>query len=357
MIEPVQEWSWRSRLFAHVEVWRVDTIFYAGLVAVAGAVLAAPQEVGIWRLAGIWVVPTLGWAASLYGGDFFDRDLDAIAKPQRPIPSGRMSPRTAFIGMSFAIVAGAIIAVVLAPLNIVLVVLAGSLGVAYSKVLKARGMLGNLARGGPTALALIIGATSVGADMSPLLLVAALIFWLHDSSSNLVGALCDIDGDSKGGYRTFPVRHGEMATIRAVIALNLAWIALAIVLPWWPGGVDAVPFEAMLLPALVLAASSVRILLLAPRPIARLDALRSHERIVIDRLFLPTALIAGHHEPGVALALLVAVLFATLMGQTMMRTRYEPKRLRAPARPGGRTAGLENADTRTPQVSLPEYRA
>jgi 4-hydroxybenzoate polyprenyltransferase/geranylgeranylglycerol-phosphate geranylgeranyltransferase len=344
-------------LFAHAEVWRVDTLFYIGLVAVAGALLAAPHQVGLWRLAGIWLVPTLGWVASLYGGDFFDRDLDAIAKPQRPIPSGRMSPCTALAGMSSAIVAGTAIAVALTPLNIALVVIAGVLGVTYSKVLKARGILGNLARGGPTALALLIGATSVGAKVPPLLLVAALVFWLHDSSSNLVGALCDTEGDTMGGYRTFPVRHGDVATVRAVIAFDLAWIVLAIGLPWWPPGLDAARYEALLLPMLLLAASSIRILLPAPRPIARLDALRAHERIVIDRLFLPIALIAGHRELGVALALLAVALFATLIGQAMMRPRYEPNRLRVPAWPEARTPWPENTDARAPRTFLPESRA
>ncbi len=80
----------RSAWIAHLQTCRPYTLAYPGLVGLAGAALAG-QTVPV-RLAAVWCAVTSGWLAGHYIGDFCDRDLDAIAKPQRPIPSGRLGP-------------------------------------------------------------------------------------------------------------------------------------------------------------------------------------------------------------------------------------------------------------------------
>src|SRR5262245_41247002 len=82
--------GWRTVFAAHVQTWRPYTLPYPGLIGLAGAVLGGERVV--FRLAMVWLGVTLGWLGGLYLGDWFDRELDAIAKPQRPIPSGRLLP-------------------------------------------------------------------------------------------------------------------------------------------------------------------------------------------------------------------------------------------------------------------------
>ncbi|WP_173142136.1 UbiA family prenyltransferase [Kibdelosporangium persicum] len=320
-----------GKVMAHIETCRLDSSFYVGIVGVAGALLAE-DDPAVWQLVGVWLVPTLGWLASLYGGDYFDRDLDAIGKQHRSIPSGRMSAREAFIGMVLTIVLGAAVAIALNPMNIVLVVLAGGLGFSYSKWFKARGILGNIARGGPTAFSLLLGAMSVSGTVPVDLLPVALMFWLHDSSSNLVGALCDMDSDRRGGYATFPVRHGDLATIRLVAALDVCWVALAVSVPigWELAGSRAVHwgiYGTGMAVAATLAVISVAILARAPRPTPRLAGLRAHELIVIERLWPPCVLIAATAGLPLALVFFVPSLVITRSAQLMMRGRYEPGRV------------------------------
>jgi len=93
-----------------METWRPYTLFYPGLVGLSGAGLAS-DHVSALRLLGSWLVPTLGWIAGLYGGDYFDRTLDAAAKPHRPIPSGRISPRTALASAITCVLVGCAIGV------------------------------------------------------------------------------------------------------------------------------------------------------------------------------------------------------------------------------------------------------
>lgn len=322
-----------AKLMTYVDAARPDLATYAGLVSVGGALLAAmlsSGHVGPLRLAGAWLAPTLGWVAAMYGGDYFDRKLDAIAKPHRPIPSGQMSARTAFCGMVACVALGAVIAGLLNPRNLVVVVITLALGVSYSKYLKARGIWGHLIRGGVTAMAFIMGTMSAVALPPARLLPLALVFWLHDSGSNVVGAICDRDGDRAGGYRTFPVKYGDAVALRLLLAFDVAWLGLAAA---YPAAIVSGFLTTAYIPFLVVAAAlgsiTVVILLRAPQPIPRLVALRSHEYLVVGRLVLAGGFIAGAGRPPLGLILAAAAVAVTLLSLAgMMRGRYEPRRRR-----------------------------
>ncbi len=319
----------KKRVIAHIETCRPDLIFYAGLVSLAGALLASDHWTA-WRLVGAWAAPTVGWFAAMYGGDYFDRDLDAIAKSQRPIPSGRMRPKEALAGMVANIVLGAVIVTILNPLGLIIVVMAALIGVSYSKFFKARGIYGNIARGAITALAFIMG-TMASSPRPPLyLLPLSLVFWLHDSGSNVVGAICDAEGDRKGGYLTFPVRHGDDVALRALIGFDALCLGLAIGYPF----VLSARFNLAIYGSFLAVATSLGVVTLvlltrAPRPIPRLDALRAHEVLVVERLVLAAAFIAAVTSAWLGVALVVPSAAATLLASiVIMRPSYEPNRLR-----------------------------
>ena len=317
----------RDTLIAHIEIWRLDLFSYAGLVSLAGAFLTTHHR-PLWHLIGAWLAPTLGWLAAMYGGDFFDRDLDAISKPQRPVPSGRVSARAAFAGMVISVVSGAVIAALLNPVNLVVVAITLALGVSYSGYFKARGVAGNLVRGGVTAMSFILGTLAMRHTMTLVLLPIAMIFWLHDSGSNVVGAICDRDGDRKGGYRTFPVRHGDAAALVLMLAFDLCWAGLAIGYPLvLDDRLHYVSYSVVLGIALLMGTVSATMLIRASRPIPRLVSLRAHEILVIERLVLTSAFVAGATSMAIAVALFIPSAAAALLASiAIMRRSYEPSR-------------------------------
>lgn len=323
---PVHSPPLRTRLGAHVEACRPDTLFYIGLVALAG-VLLSRAEVPPWQIAAAWAAVTLGWIASLYGGDYFDRELDATAKPQRPLPSGRMTPREAFAGMMTAIVVGLVLAIAVNPWNVALGAVAVVLGVSYSRQLKARGLWGNLARGGPTAMAFLLGATAAGQFPSPQLVGVAAVLWLHDSASNIIGTLCDVDGDRAGGYLTVPVRYGDRAALAVLACFTVTWIALtATIFACLATTADRLASGPFFAASALLTVVSLVILVRGGVPVRRRTALRSHEVVVWERLVLACAFIAASGRWGAAAVALTASLAATSLAQRWMRARYEPGR-------------------------------
>ena len=77
---------------------------YLELVRPANVTTALADVLAGYGVAGLGDVRALGWlllaTAGLYAGgivfnDFFDRRIDAIERPERPIPSGRVTPATA----------------------------------------------------------------------------------------------------------------------------------------------------------------------------------------------------------------------------------------------------------------------
>lgn len=320
-------WLW-TRVRVHVEACRPDTLFYAGTVGLSGAVLTdvdAPPRLLLLA----WLVPTLAWIASIYGGDYFDRDLDRLTKPHRPIPSGRLRAGTARAVMVAGIGVGGLIAALVNPLTAVLAAVACVVGIAYASVLKGRGLWGNVVRGLPTALTLLWGSMVVQPLPEPRLVPLAVVFWLHDSGSNLLGALGDRDGDRRGDYRTYPVRRGDDATVRGLVNFLVCWAALAALWPLVPGVGNSISlpvYTAGLAVAVLASWVAVALVARAPRPIPRAVCLRAHEVVVAERIVLGTFLPAAAGRVDVALLVGGPSLAATLVARGLMRRRYEPIR-------------------------------
>jgi 4-hydroxybenzoate polyprenyltransferase/geranylgeranylglycerol-phosphate geranylgeranyltransferase len=307
---------------AHVETWRPYTSLYVGLVGLGGAALS-PGPHAPSRMAAAWAIPTLGWLAGLYGGDYFDRELDAIAKPHRPIPSGRLRPAVALGCMIGFVAAGAIWTLILAWPAVFLVALALGIGLSYNNYFKARGLSGNLVRGLMTSIAFLFGATMTGHGLTGALVLTSLVFCLQDGASNLVGTLRDVDGDREGGYNTFPVVHGILASVRVIATLWFLWTALAVSLPALTGRPVSAAYAVTL--ALASATAGTVVLLLA-RQGARLSrqfALSMHEVLCLERIVLAVALIVWGAGAGLGAAVGVPALAITWISQRTLRKRHE----------------------------------
>ncbi len=317
--------SIRQKALAHLEMTRPYTMFHSGLLAIAGAELASGGHVDVWRTVLAALVTICGWEAGLYAGDYFDRDLDAVAKPSRPVPSGRVSPREALLTMVGLILAGYVCALILGPANLALAVLTTVLGIAYSKTFKNRAILGNFDRGVLGICAVLFGALAGGDIFAPTVLLLAGVAFFHDSSTNLVGAIRDVEGDRAAGYETVPVVYGLAAAVDIACALALAWIALGIALL-------AVTQPSALAPVLFAVALALDAWVYVPMwaaraHVSRRQALAAHKYLVAERLIVMSAFIAVYTPAAVTLGLLAATLAASLGSQALLRDRYEKQQI------------------------------
>ncbi|MEV6315552.1 UbiA family prenyltransferase [Streptomyces sp. NPDC051776] len=308
-------------LGAHLRTWRPYTIWYPGLVGLAGATLAAGPHTHA-RLLAAWFVPTAIWTAAHYLGDYLDRDLDAISKPQRPIPSGRMRPTTALACGAFLAAAAWIAALAVNWRTILLLAVGVGGALAYNGLFKARGIWGNLVRGALTGAAFAFG-TMMAVPYPPAeLLPFVVVFWSHDAASNLVGTLRDVAGDREGGYATFAVRRGLRTAGRTAAALYGLAVATA------AAGLLAVPrdraaYLLVVLLAAVAGCGAFRLVLAPGRNLTPRMALRAHEVLVAERLILADALLVPGLGLPTALGVLVPLLLLTIGIQRAMRSGHE----------------------------------
>jgi geranylgeranylglycerol-phosphate geranylgeranyltransferase len=308
----------RTDFMAHLQTWRPYTLPYPGLVGLAGGVLRGERRVLPLAIAGLAV--TLGWLGGHYLGDWFDRDLDAVAKPQRPIPSGRIRLGEALGAGIVCAVLFILLALLVRPVAAVAAVLVVIGTVVYSAFAKARGLIGNLVRGSLTGMAFAVGMLMAGSAKVSLVLVA-LALTLHDVASNLTGTLRDVEYDRTGGYETFPVRHG----IRLAVIVALAFWTVSVVVNVVGLAMVFAGTGTYLLLAVVgtMGACAFWPIYVRAGNLNAADALRAHNVLVLERIVLTGALLSAGLGVSVSLVIVLPLAAASWLLQRRMRAAYE----------------------------------
>ena len=226
----------------------------------------------LWLVAiGILLAGPLVCGASQIVNDWFDRDVDAINEPHRPIPSGRVPGQW---GWYYALAWSVLCIAVGASLGTV-VLLATILGLAlawaYSAPplrLKLNGWWGNLAVGisyeglaWVTGAAVLLGGNMPGAPI----LALALLYSLGAHGIMTLNDFKAIEGDIKMGVRTLPVQLGpeRAAKVACLVMAAPQIVVIALLYDW---GLPA--YAGIIAASLALQVVAMRRLLTDPRALA-----------------------------------------------------------------------------------------
>lgn len=243
----------RPSISAVAELLKPITWFPPMWAFACGAVSSGVAPDGQWPLIiiGILLAGPMVCATSQAVNDWFDRHVDAINEPQRPIPSGRMPGRW---GLYIAILwtgLSLLVATALGPWGFIAAMLGLALAWAYSAPplrLKENGWLGNAACGlSYEGLAWVTGAAVMagGAFPDARSLLLALLYSLAAHGIMTLNDFKSVEGDRLMGVRSLPVRLGVgLAAYTAcwvMIVPQIGVIALLMVwgLPWHAAAVLA----------------------------------------------------------------------------------------------------------------------
>ncbi len=181
-------------------------------MAALGALLAAIVCGGIDELSdyagqiafSLAVVVSFTAAGNAYN-DYFDREIDRIAHPQRPLPSGTVTPYGALLSANvlFAVALG--LSFFITVYSVVIVITSVLVMVVYERFLKAEGLAGNLAISWLTCALFLFGGAAV--DRLELAWILAALAFLATLGREIVKDIQDIEAD-KGFRRTLPMRIG-----------------------------------------------------------------------------------------------------------------------------------------------------
>jgi geranylgeranylglycerol-phosphate geranylgeranyltransferase len=239
------------KLGGFIKLMRPVNCTMMGFAVLVGAVLAAAPQFSTVNWLNIFFGFLTGFAfcaAAMVINDYYDRKIDAINEPNRPIPSGLVKTREALAFMVALIIVGFVFAIMVSPLSfgvLCFVVAAVSLVITatYITVGKRTGLPGNFLVSICVAIPFIYGSIiSIGTVGLNVLLFASMAF-LSNTGREITKGIVDVKGDSIEGVKTLAVRFGERNAAVAAVFFYIFAVALTPV-TWLLGlvGVWFIPF-------------------------------------------------------------------------------------------------------------------
>ena len=248
-------------LSAFTELLKPITWFPPMWAFACGVVASGAQLATHWPLAllGVLLAGPMVCATSQAVNDWFDRHVDAINEPHRPIPSGRMPGRWGlYVAIGWTVLS-LLVATGLGTWGFAAAALGLVLAWAYSMPpvrLKQNGWWGNLACGlSYEGLAWITGAAVMagGAVPEARSLLLALLYSIGAHGIMTLNDFKAIEGDSRMGIRSLPVQLGAQRAARvACWVMATPQVIVVILLAQWGAPISAFSVAALIAAQIVL---------------------------------------------------------------------------------------------------------
>lgn len=205
-------------------VSRPLTSLSGALAVVLGGYVAGTGE---WFNVALAVLVTLMGAASANAwNDYQDIEIDKINQPNRPLPSGQVSPelvkRYSFVLAALAVLISAFIS----PMAFAIALTANVVLFIYSWKLKSTVLIGNLVVALISAMSVVFGGVAAG-NARPTAWLFLIIF-VAILGREVLKTMADYDGDLSEDVRTISTVWGKTAA--RVVFYILAMAALAMML-------------------------------------------------------------------------------------------------------------------------------
>lgn len=159
--------------------------------------------------------------------DYIDREIDKTAHPDRPLPKGEISPRTAlYIGVAGLVIASVASIAMMSVTVTAIVVVAAILMVSYEVFLKQRGFVGNITIAILTGMIFLFGGAVVG-NLPGNIIIAAMAA-LVSIGREIAKDIEDMSSDE--GRNTLPMMIG----VRNASIIAAIFFILGPILSIWP---------------------------------------------------------------------------------------------------------------------------
>jgi len=196
-----------EKLTAIVKIVRPLNFLITFVSVIVAAIICQPQttpELNIFLAA---FAASFVMASGNIINDIYDIDIDRVNKPSRPLPSEKISIKVAYIFYFVFIAASVFISSLLNEKAIAIVLVSILLLFLYSKYLKRIPLVGNITVAILTGLVFIFGGVVVANPSAAV--VPAVFAFLINLIREIVKDMEDVEGDTKAGVVTFPIKFGS----------------------------------------------------------------------------------------------------------------------------------------------------
>ena len=164
--------------------------------------------------------------------DYYDYEIDLINKPQRPIPSGRISLKGGRNYAYLLFILGTICGFLISYMTdnwipLVIVLIADVVLYLYAYKLKATPLIGNMSVGFMTGLTFVFGGYTLN---NPTIISTSFFLgffaFVMTTARELIKDIEDTEGDKSVGAKTLPIVHGKKITAALAVILIIVDCAL-----------------------------------------------------------------------------------------------------------------------------------
>ena len=191
-----------------------------------GFITPDPQYVS--SIALLAVITVVFIAAGGYAiNDYFDADIDAVNKPYRPIPSGRVKRQHALIYSLILMTLGLATSSIIGIITLLYALFNAALLILYSYRIKRLGIIGNIVISYLGAASIVFGALTLCENIRHISLVStsfipAFFAFFLLLGREIIKTVEDVKADIKKNMKTLPILLGsKKALIISIIPLVL----------------------------------------------------------------------------------------------------------------------------------------
>ncbi len=166
-------------------------------------------------------------AASMAVNDYYDRKIDAINEPARPIPSGTVTPKPALVFTGVLTLIGLAFAYLTSILCLLAAVIAWIMMITYTTIGKRSGLPGNFLVSVCVATPFVYGslASTNGVQLN-VLLFASMAF-LSNTGREVTKGVVDVQGDRANNIKTVAERFGEKKAAAVSVFFYVSAVCLS----------------------------------------------------------------------------------------------------------------------------------
>lgn len=207
-----------------LQLFRPDLSCAAGICVIAGEIIALGDLPSIQKLLYGFICGFFISSSALILNDYFDLEVDKINAPNRPLPSGIITPSEVIALTIVATFLGLAAALLIGIYAFILSIILWIVGFLYNWKLKATGLPGNLMVSFSVAATYILGGFIVGDPWNKIVLTFSLMAFFVDLGEEIAADAMDMEGDKKRNSKSIAIKMGRKA------ALNISSILFTLVI-------------------------------------------------------------------------------------------------------------------------------
>ncbi|MEM3783497.1 MAG: geranylgeranylglycerol-phosphate geranylgeranyltransferase [Candidatus Bathyarchaeia archaeon] len=221
-----------KKLAGYLRLMRPINCLMMGFAVIVGAALANSNALGSYwsNLVYGFLTGFLLTAASMVINDYYDREIDAINEPSRPIPSGLIKPKEALTFATLLTLLGLATSLWTSTKAIALcfatALIFWLVSASYVTVGKRIGLLGNLLVSACVSAPFIYGSLAVANEVKGNIWIFVSMVFLSNTGREITKGIVDVEGDKARNVKTVAVRHGERTAALAASILYLLAVML-----------------------------------------------------------------------------------------------------------------------------------